>query len=977
MGILKGCKPRKEVLTGELDDAIFAADFGDLIAGKAPRVYGDAATFFQNTHPAAQLCKVIEVVFGRLANAKEGGATIRLSTSFGGGKTHTLMAMWHLARTIGDLGMGTDLLPAAGRPKKVTVAAVDGSDAGEIFARHGQARTRSLWGELAYQLGGEAAWKGVGQVDDPEKQPDQSLVESWFPGGPVLLLLDELVVYMATLSERGQGNLLAFLGKLTSVVSNRPQTAVVVTDPADQQVYALQSADLAKAIAAASNKLDDILGRKVSDFDPVSGESAQVIVRRLFESVDGQAAQAASKVYYDLYERVTRDQPGCVPTSAASAAYAKRILTCYPFHPRLIETAQDRLAAMPDFHRSRGTLRLFARILRSVWQKMKAGQIDDLELITAGEIDWLDASLQADLISRLNRDHFRPAISADIERHAHELDNEATWGIHRRVASALLLESLPLQANSGLDKAELTVAILRPDEAGPEPGEALDRLLGTCWHTYPMAGGRGWQFRYEPNIIKQIEERMADIPVEDARSRVLTEVQGFFGGPAYRLAAWPKTSRQVPDTADLQLALCETEELARQVCDYGDDANPQAPFPRTYKNAIVAIGPTPTLLSNAIERAQRFLAADAIERENRRGDTGKLVRDQLSKIQPEFHKQFRLQAYRAFNRVVLSGGRVFGIEERFQLAGENILQTAKGQVLLREFLEEKGLVYKGTDGLDRNLFIKAVLPGAIRSAEHKGAMTTRQIHERILAAPGLRLVPDMSVTRQTIQHALREGKLVLRDSGGRVYDASGAVEGPQGKRRRSASTLASVPIDDETLVVESSDALAKGWLQVDPLPGEKPDDGGLGISPPPPPAGRGIALDWDQAVTMAADRPLLTLVLRASTPAASQSLLSLAQPLGAESLTLSVLVTGDGRDGGRINFAADDLKPTHPLKPLDLAGRLFAALVDGSTFEASLRLSFGSAGRSGLGAALADAREKSPDAVAIEATFAAPAEKRT
>jgi predicted AAA+ superfamily ATPase len=81
MGVLIGCTPRKEVLTGELDDAIFAADFGELIAGKAPRVYGDAATFFQNTHPAAQLCKVIEVVFGRLANPEERGATIRLSTN--------------------------------------------------------------------------------------------------------------------------------------------------------------------------------------------------------------------------------------------------------------------------------------------------------------------------------------------------------------------------------------------------------------------------------------------------------------------------------------------------------------------------------------------------------------------------------------------------------------------------------------------------------------------------------------------------------------------------------------------------------------------------------------------------------------------------------------------------------------------------------------------------------------------------------
>ncbi len=966
MGVLKGCKPRKEVLTGELDDAIFAADFGDLIAGKAPRVYGDAATFFQNTHPAAQLCKVIEVVFGRLASPEEGGATIRLSTGFGGGKTHTLMAMWHLAENVADLTLGTELIPAAGRPKAVTVAAVDGADAGEVFARHGKAVTRSLWGEIAYQLGGEKAWKALGDSDHPERQPDQALVEGWFPSGSVLLLLDELVVYMATLSDRGQGNLLAFLGKLTSVVGNRPETALVVTDPAGQPAYAQQAANLSAALAAATVKLDDIFGRKMSDFDPVGGEAARVIVRRLFQKVDATAAQAASKVYYDLYERVSRDQPGSIPPAATKAAYAKLIVDAYPFHPRLVDTAQDWLAAMPDFNKSRGTLRLFARILRSVWDRD-----EDVDLITGGEIDWSNPSIQADLISRLNRDHFKAAISADVERHAGELDGEAARGIHRRVASALLLESLPLQPNSGLDKPELTLATLRPDEAGPEPGEALDRLLGTCWHTYPMAGGRGWQFRYEPNIIKQIEERMADVPVEDARSRVLAEVQGFFAGPVFKVAAWPKTARQVPDVPDLQLALCESEELANLVCNAGDNSDPLAPFPRTYLNAVVAVAATPAMLSNAVERAQRFLSADSIERENRKGDTGRLIRDQLSKVLPEIHKQFRLQAYRAFNRVVLSGRRVYGIEERYQLAGENILQQAKGQVLLREFLDEKNLIYKGADALDRGLFLKQVLPGAVRPTELQGATTARLIYQRFLAAPGLRLVPDGAVARQTILHAIREGKVVVYTAGdGRAYDASGVVDGPPGQRRRTSGALAALPLDDQTLVLEVGQPLAETWLHVDPAPGTGP---GTGVAPkttqPPPTPARAIAREWGQAVTLAAERPLLELALTTRAPAVAQSLLTLAQPLGADSLTLSVSVSGEGRDGGHIDFAARELRPNHPLKPLDLSGRLFSGLSDGSQYEATLRLDFGSSGRSGLAGALAEAGEKSPDRVSIEAEF--------
>src|SRR5262245_24058701 len=112
MGVLKSCKPRKEVLEGDLEDAIFAADFGDLIADdpRTPRVYGHAATFFANTHPAADLKRIVEHVFTRLSKADEGGAVIRLSTGFGGGKTHTLMTLWHLARNIGQAALGTEVL---------------------------------------------------------------------------------------------------------------------------------------------------------------------------------------------------------------------------------------------------------------------------------------------------------------------------------------------------------------------------------------------------------------------------------------------------------------------------------------------------------------------------------------------------------------------------------------------------------------------------------------------------------------------------------------------------------------------------------------------------------------------------------------------------------------------------------------------------------------------------------------------------
>ncbi len=715
MGVLKGCQPRDEVLKGDLEDSIFAADFGDLVADTAPKVYKNAKTFFQNTYPTKQLCKVCETVFNRLASSGEGGATIRLSTGFGGGKTHTLMALWHLAKNINDASMGTELLPAAGRPTSLTVIGIDAGKAGvPNFATHGRTVVHSLHGEVFYQLGGARALKSLGDADHPESSPGDAEIRAAFPDGPVLILLDELVVYMAKLSERGQGNLLGFIKSLSSVVEKQ-NAVLIVTDPAGQAAYAAEAAKIDRTLAeSAAGKLDDMFDRKVSDFDPIGDEAPRVIVRRLFKKVKSTDAEKTSAQYHQLYSRVAEEQPGLLPASAASAEYAKRIVECYPFHPRLLETAQNRLGAMDDFQKSRGVLRLFARILRDVWEAQS-----DLPLITGGDIHWDSPRIQGDLLQRLKRDAFKTAVSADIEGHARELDDGGR-GVHSRVASALLLESLPLHPNSGLDAADLTLAVLRPDEAGHEPSEALDRLLGVCWHTYPMPGERGYQFRYDPNVIKQIEEMISRVPREDAYSRIQSQVQQDFAGVGFKLAAWPDAARDVRDFPTLQLVLCDDEERAKAVCSCADDSNPDDPMPRKYLNAIVGVAATPGNLRRAVECAQRLTAAERLEAAHK-GETGKLVREQLQKIKPEYIRQFRLQAFRAFDVVVVHGKVAGHLDEKYQVAEEQILQRACGQTCLGKFLDDNRLIYQPGDALDSQLFLSKVLSGTTPLADNPEA----------------------------------------------------------------------------------------------------------------------------------------------------------------------------------------------------------------------------------------------------------------
>lgn len=982
MGVLSGAKPRDEVLKGDLDDAIFAADFGDLIAGRSPDVYGKPEVFFRNTYPTQQLKKIVSAVFGRLADPRESGATLRLSTGFGGGKTHTLMSLWHLAKRIDDPTVGADLLPAAGRPRSVAVAAIDGHKAGvPVFAEHGAVRTRSLWGELAWQVGGQAAWESIQDVDDPESQPSQTQFEAILPAGPVLFLLDELVVYMATLSDRAQGNLLAFLQKLMSICAARPQAVLVVSDPAGQAAYAKQSQRLSETIEAqmnAAQSLDELFGRRMSDFDPIGDEAARVIVRRLFERVDDGARQRASSSYYSLFTRVSADNPQALPHDSATTTYAERIVECYPFHPRLVQTAQDRLGALQDFQKSRGTLRLFARIIRSTWEKRQ-----DLELISAGDLDWSDSRLENELLNRLNRDNFRAAVSADVDQHAGELDGEAERGIHRRVASALLLESLPMNDSSGLDEPSLTLAVLRPDEAGPEPVDAMQRLSGVCWHTYPMPSGRGWQFRYEPNVVKQIEERMDRVPREDARQRVLSTAQSYFNGPTFATAAWPRAASQVSDSAKLTLVLAETPELARDVCENADSSVPGAPMPRRFINAIVAVAPTRRAFDDAIDRAQRLVAAELVKKDYERGSEHRLTREQINRLLPEYQRQQRIQACRAFDVVVTHDVKAT-MQEKYLINAESPLESVqgRGQASVMQFLQDNDWIYLDNQSLDVDRFVDRILPGTTPAANATDVWTAKAIHERVLSAPDLRLLPGPAIVWRTIRGAVEAGRLVVRLGNGDAWSADGSITGPPDRRRAGTASLpATIPLTDDTLVTRAGSAAADEWLAISPEPGvTPPDDDGDRIAPPPDLSSAGrerTAHAWAQAIELAAERPLKRLRLKVSAPDAAQRLAAVAQPFGAERLNLSVSVSGALTNGGSAGFSVSEVRPNHPTKPLDVARTLYQAMTsDGRSYEAILELTF-EGERDDAMHRLEQASAAAEDGVTVEALFGIAAAERT
>ena len=963
MGVKTGCTPRGDVLQGELTDAIFAASFGQLVRNQGPAVYRDPARFFQNTFPTDALRGLCQRVFGPLADPAEAGRFFRVSTGFGGGKTHALMALWHLAKSIADPTMGAHLLAPAGRPAAVHVVGVDAEGAGyPIFAHHGEVDARSLAAELAFQLGGAGALNALGPVNAAAACPDEATVNGWLPKNmPVLILLDELVLYMDKLTEQEVGNLLGFLRILITAMTGRPQTVLVITDPKDQP----SSADNTAKLMRLAREFEQQTGRQATLVEPIGSQTAQVIVHRLFEQVKPEAAKASAD-YYSLYQRVAGDHPTLIPEAARSKEYADSIRVSYPFHPRLMDTAENRLRVMPDYNLSRGTLRLFARMVRDLWDDPDR----DPELITAGDIDWLSPRIQTDLLNRLDREKFKAAVGADIEGHARDLDG-GKWGVHRRVASALLLESLPLEANSGLDPAELTLAVVRPDEAGNEPAEALDRLSGTCWHLYPMsASANGWQFRYEPNILKQIEQRMTQVSRDDALDRLRTEVQKSFQGGFAKLMPWPPNAKAVPDRPELQLALCDSEAVAKSVVAHDDDT-PGIELLRSYRNAITAVAPDPAGLEKSIQRMQRWIAAEQIEAETPTSEAGKLAHEQLKKQRPALITALKLEAARAFTRLVLADGAVLTIDERFVAPPEAPpLKLPSGQDAVRAFVENRKLIYGPEDSLDPPYFVERVFKGAVPSPDQPEARTTAALQKRFLAAQGLKLVSDPSVIRASILRGVEQGRLAVRLEEGSAFDKDGAVvDGPGGTRRREAGRkLHTLPMDETTLVAEIGSAITNDWLRIYGVSeGAKP--GELPLPPPPPPgSGPATATSIDLAGAMADKRALLSLRIRCASAADAQKALGAAAPLGAPSVTIEADLAGDMKDGGKLGLRITEAKVGAAIKPLTLAQTLGNALAPGGSVQVTVVLDFGPDGKPDLGAMLRSMQL--PETATIEARFA-------
>jgi predicted AAA+ superfamily ATPase len=372
--IFSQCRPRPEILAGELPDAIFAADLWDVITGQAHDDYRDPARFFSGTHPTENLKLLVKEVTERLAGVAGGTPVFRLETGFGGGKTHSLIATVHAARFGEQLAVllenyRIDRFPGA---EDVRVAAFVGEESdplagNEHLVDEQRIRTYTPWGQICLLAGGLAGYELVKENDIQGVAPARGTLEQALGDKAVLILLDELVLYMArgfALAEdhprhKVNSQWPTFFQTLFSIASRRARTSVIVTLPSEQDANRRLTGEFKQylpTILETVDELEQTASRHARNLTPTQTfERAAVLGRRLFESVDSFCAADIAKAYTAYYEE-QRSGGVQIEERAFEAGYAEQICASYPFHPEFVRLFAERLADIPEFQATRGAL---------------------------------------------------------------------------------------------------------------------------------------------------------------------------------------------------------------------------------------------------------------------------------------------------------------------------------------------------------------------------------------------------------------------------------------------------------------------------------------------------------------------------------------------------------------------------------------------------------------------------------------------
>jgi len=562
-------EPHPDVARGNYINAEFAADLAQVVNGKASVEYGDPIEFFRRTYLTTGLKDLLLNGIKRLT-AQGGDPVVQLQTSFGGGKTHSMLAMYHLCgggvglrdihgleELLSSIGEVEDRLHAR---RAVIVGTAFESSKPRQYA---DCTTHTLWGEIAYQLGGIEGYRLVEQADLTAVSPGaDTLLNLLEQFGPALIIMDELVAFARNLYGIPDrlpvgtfDSVLTFVQSLTEAVKRSSNALLLVSIPKSEiEVGGVGGQETLRI-------LSNTIGRVESIWKPVtSEESFEIVRRRLFNTVTDSAARDAT---VNAFQEMYRKNDGDYPRGVTESTYRQRMLSAYPIHPELFDRLYQDWSTLENFQRTRGVLRLMANVIHQLWLD------DDPSLMIMPSTIPLWKDLVRDEILRYlpTEQNWTAIVETDIDgdkSKPYELERDFStlkpYQASRRVARAIFIGSAPsvaMQGTRGLDEKHLHLATVQPGQPVAIYNDALRRMTDKLTYLYNDTT-RYW-YDTRPTVNRLAKERAESIHQDaldqEAKER-LRKVTGT-GFSAYHVA--PEESADVPDDDRLRvIALAPT-----------------------------------------------------------------------------------------------------------------------------------------------------------------------------------------------------------------------------------------------------------------------------------------------------------------------------------------------------------------------------------------------------------------------------------
>jgi predicted AAA+ superfamily ATPase len=640
--------PHKDVASGRYQQAEFAADLWQVYLGEGTDEYRNPVEFFRRTYLTESLKQMLVGAVRRI-NGQGGDPVVQLQTNFGGGKTHSMLALFHLFSGTKPCELpgidavlheaGTDKIPSVRRVVLVGNKISPGNPAKKTDGTI----VRTLWGEMAWQLGygqgglkeAKKAYSRIAADDEKATNPGDALRELFKEYGPCLILIDEWVAYARQLHDQGDlpaGNFetqFTFAQALTESAKDVNNCMLVISLPASDTSGSPHT--LADDVEVggqrgreALDRLRNVVGRVESSWRPASAEEGfEIVRRRLFEPLLEQAQfrdrDVVARAFADLYR--TNEQE--FPPDCRNADYEKRIRAAYPIHPEIFDRLYTDWSTLVKFQRTRGVLRLMAAVIHSLWEKG-----DKNPLILPANISIDDPRVQFELTRYLS-DNWTPIIEKDVDgpsslplRLDGELPNLGKFAACRRVARTIYLGSAPTPtaANRGIEDRQVKLGCVMPGESAAVFGDALRRLAAAATYLY-QDGPRYW-YSTQPTVTKLAEDRAEqfkrdpDKVAHELEKRVRENLRRM--GDFKRVHPIPGISADVPDDLDTRLVVLGLNQpYSREPNSSAETAakailETRGTAPRLYRNTLIFLAADQSRVQELEDSARKYLAWESI-----------------------------------------------------------------------------------------------------------------------------------------------------------------------------------------------------------------------------------------------------------------------------------------------------------------------------------------------------------------------------